>query len=47
MFGLGIVAVQRGGLDPVPDRIRRRCGQTVLLSLVALVLGFAEISLAG
>src|SRR3954453_3765549 len=26
MFGLGIVAGQRGWLDPVPDRIRRGCG---------------------
>jgi hypothetical protein len=47
MFGLGIVAVQRGGLDPVPDHIRRRCGQTVLLSFLALGLGFGAIKLAG
>jgi len=47
MFGLGIVAVQRSWLDPVPDRIRQRCGQTVLLSLLALALGFAAIKLAG
>ena len=47
MFGLGIVAVQRGGLDPVPDRIKRQCGQTVLLSLLALGLGFAAVALAG
>lgn len=47
MFGLGISAFQRGGLDPVPNRVRRRCGQTVLLSLVALGLLFAAITLAG
>jgi glucan biosynthesis protein C len=47
MFGLGIVAVQRGGLDPVPDHIRRRCGQMVLLSFLAAGLLFAAITLAG
>ena len=47
MFGLGIIAVQRGWLNPVPDRIRRRCGQTVLLSLLALGLLFAAITLTG
>ena len=46
-FGLGSGAVQRGGLDPVPDRIRRRCGQAVLLSLAGLGLAFAAITLAG
>ncbi len=30
MFGLGIVAAQRGWLDPVPDRIRRGCGLAAL-----------------
>ena len=30
MFGLGIVAAQRGWLDPVPDRIRRGCGFAAL-----------------
>ena len=47
MFGLGIVAAQRGWLDPVPARIRRRCGQAVLLSLAALGLLFAANALAG
>ena len=47
MFGLGIIAVHRAWLNPVPDRIRRRCGQTVLLSLAALGLLFAAITLAG
>jgi hypothetical protein len=35
MFGLGIVAVQRGWLDPVPDRIRRGCGFAALAGIVA------------
>jgi hypothetical protein len=35
MFGLGIVAAQRGGLDPVPDRIRRRCGFAALGGVAA------------
>ena len=47
MFGLGIIAVQRGGLDAVPDRIKRTCGQAVPLSLSALGLGCAAIKLAG
>jgi Acyltransferase family len=47
MFGLGVVAAQRGWLDPVPSRIRRRCGQAVLLALMALLLLFAANALAG
>jgi Acyltransferase family len=40
MFGLGIVAAQRGWLDPVPARIRRACGFTALGGVVAFgVLG--------
>lgn len=40
MFGLGIVAAQRGWLDPVPDRIRRGCGFAALGGVVACgVLG--------
>ena len=35
MFGLGIVAAQRGWLDPVPDRIRRGCGWVTLGGMVA------------
>jgi len=37
MFGLGIVAAKRGWLDPVPDRIRRRCAAAAILSIVALI----------
>lgn len=40
MFGLGIVAAQRGRLDPVPNRIRRGCGFAALGGVVAFgVLG--------
>ena len=42
MFGLGIVAAQRGWLDPVPDRIRRGCGFAALGGVVAFgILGGA------
>jgi len=47
MFGLGVTAVQRGGLDPVPPQIRRSCAPAVLLSLVVLGLVFAAVSLTG
>ncbi|HYB29581.1 MAG TPA: hypothetical protein VEF89_23425 [Solirubrobacteraceae bacterium] len=47
MFGFGIVAVQRGWLDRVPERIWRKCGLAVPLSLVALGLAFAASTLAG
>jgi acyltransferase-like protein len=47
MFGFGIVAVQRGWLECVPERIRRKCGLAVLLALAALLLAFAAIALAG
>lgn len=38
MFGLGIVAAQRGWLDPVPDRIRRGCGFAALGGLAAFLV---------
>jgi hypothetical protein len=38
MFGLGIVAAQRGWLDPVPDRIRRGCGFAALGGVAAWVI---------
>ena len=43
MFGLGIVAAQRGWLSPVPARIRRGCGLAALGGVVALftLLGLA------
>jgi hypothetical protein len=36
MFGLGIVAAQRRWLDPVPDRIGRRCLLAALLGILAV-----------
>jgi hypothetical protein len=40
MFWLGIAAARRGGLDPVPDRIRRACGLAALGGFLAFgVLG--------
>ena len=47
MFGFGIVAVQRGWLDRVPERIWRKCRLAVLLALAPLLLAFAAIALAG
>ena len=38
MFALGIVAAQRGWLDPVPDRIRRGCGFAALGGLAAFLV---------
>jgi Acyltransferase family len=38
MFGLGIVAAQRGWLDPVPARIARRCGLAALGGVAAFLL---------
>jgi hypothetical protein len=38
MFGLGIVAAQRGWLDPVSDRIRRGCGLAALCGLAAFLV---------
>ena len=38
MFGLGIVAAQRGWLDPVPERVQRGCGLAVLGGLGAWAL---------
>jgi len=35
MFGLGIVAAQRGWLNPVPERIRAGCGVAAVGGLVA------------
>lgn len=37
MFGLGIVAAQRGWLTPVPDHIRRGCGFAALFGVLAFL----------
>ena len=47
LFGLGIVAAQRGWLDPVPDRIRRGCGIAALLSIVAFAALTGAVLAAG
>jgi hypothetical protein len=47
MFGLGIVAAQRGWLDPVPERIRRRCGFAALGGLVAFLLVAGAMAVTG
>ena len=47
LFGLGIVAAQRGWLAPVPDRTRRRCGIAALLSLAAFAVLTGGVLAAG
>jgi hypothetical protein len=45
LFGLGIVAAQRGWFDPMPDRLRRGCGRAALVALLALAALTAAILL--
>lgn len=47
MFGLGVVAAERGWLRPVPDRLRRRCGLVALVSTLAWVVLFGAVLAAG
>ena len=47
LFGLGIVAAQRGGLEPVPDRLRRRCGAVALLGIGAFFALLGAVVAAG
>lgn len=47
MFGLGVVAAERGWLRPVPDRLRRRCGLVALVSTLAWVGLFGAVLVAG
>ncbi len=47
MFGLGIVAAQRDWLDPVPDRIRRRCGFAALGGIAAFLVVAAIMAAVG
>lgn len=37
LFGLGIVAARRGGLDPVPDSMRRGCGIATLVGALTFL----------
>jgi hypothetical protein len=36
LFGLGLVAARRGRLDPVPERLRHRCGQAAVAGVAAI-----------
>ena len=36
LFGLGLAAARRGWLDPVPERLRRRCGQAAVFGVAAI-----------
>jgi hypothetical protein len=47
MFGLGILAAQRGWLDPVPDHIRRGCGVVTLLAIAAFVVLLGAVVASG
>jgi acyltransferase-like protein len=47
MFGLGVVAAQRGWLDPVPDRIRRGCGFAAFGGVAAFLLLAATMAATG
>jgi hypothetical protein len=47
LFGLGIVAAQRGGLEPVPDRLRRRCGAVALAGIGAFFALLGAVVAAG
>ena len=47
LFGLGILAAQRGWLDPVPDRMRRGCGLAALGGVVAFVVLGAAMAISG
>jgi surface polysaccharide O-acyltransferase-like enzyme len=47
MFGLGIVAARRSWLDPVPDRIGRRCALAALLGILAVLVVAATLLATG
>jgi hypothetical protein len=47
MFGLGIVAAQHRWLDPVPDRLLRRCLVTALLGILAVLAVAAAVLATG
>jgi surface polysaccharide O-acyltransferase-like enzyme len=47
MFGLGIVAARRSWLDPVPERIGRRCALAALLGILAVLVVAATLLATG
>ncbi len=47
LFVLGIVAGERHWLQPVPDRMRRRCGWIALGSFIAALVFFAAVVVTG
>jgi hypothetical protein len=47
MFVLGILAAQRGWLEPVPDRIRRGCGFAALGGIAAFLIVAAAMAAVG
>jgi acyltransferase-like protein len=47
LFGLGIVAGRRGGLQPVPPGLAHRSGVAALVSVLALVLLGVSLSVTG
>ena len=47
LFTLGIVAGERHWLQPVPDRMRRRCGWIALGSFIAALVFFAAVVVTG
>jgi hypothetical protein len=47
LFGLGVVAAQRGGLEPVADDLRRRCGAVTLAGLGAFFALLGAVVAAG
>ncbi|WP_432842828.1 acyltransferase family protein [Dactylosporangium sp. CA-092794] len=46
LFGLGLVAVRRGWLDPVPDRLRRACGIAAVAGTAAIAAYAVIVALA-
>ena len=47
LFGLGILAGERGWLDPVPDTLRRVSGWSGIVAIVAATLFFAFVAING
>ncbi|HET7419414.1 MAG TPA: acyltransferase [Candidatus Dormibacteraeota bacterium] len=47
LFVLGILAGERGWLDPVPESMRRVCGWSGIVALVAATLFFAAVAITG